>query len=190
MTHMTAPDDRPEPPATVADPKDWTVVVRESCAECGFDPARLQRRELPGRIRDTIPRWQAVLTRSGGALHDRPAPTTWSPLEYACHVRDVTHVFTGRLDVMLREDDPSLPSWDQDAAAVEGRYWREDAGQVAEAYAEGAAVLAGAFDSVPDSAWDRPGRRSDGSAFTVETLGAYCLHDLEHHLTDVGATPR
>ena len=29
------------------------------------------------------------------------------------------------------------------------------------------------------------GRRSDGSAFTVESLGRYWLHDVEHHLHDV-----
>jgi hypothetical protein len=31
----------------------------------------------------------------------------------------------------------------------------------------------------------RLGRRSNGSVFTVETLGKYFLHDLEHHAHDV-----
>ncbi|HET6968280.1 MAG TPA: DinB family protein, partial [Ornithinibacter sp.] len=30
------------------------------------------------------------------------------------------------------------------------------------------------------------GHRSDGSEFTVLTLGQYGLHDLAHHLWDVG----
>jgi hypothetical protein len=30
------------------------------------------------------------------------------------------------------------------------------------------------------------GLRSDGSEFTVLTLGQYALHDLVHHLWDVG----
>jgi len=29
--------------------------------------------------------------------------------------------------------------------------------------------------------------RSNGSQFTVETLAVYFLHDVEHHLYDVGA---
>ena len=184
---MTPPN---EPPPTVPDDKDWTVVVREPCAECGFDPTALARVDLAARIVATIGPWQSVLARTGPELHDRPAPTTWSPLEYACHVRDVTRVFAGRLGSMLAQDDPPLPSWDQDAAAVEGRYFEARPERVSDEYAEGAEVLAGAFDAVPDDAWDRPGRRSDGSAFTVETLGAYCLHDLEHHLGDVGLPPR
>jgi hypothetical protein len=33
--------------------------------------------------------------------------------------------------------------------------------------------------------YERPGRRSNGSVFTVETLGVYFLHDIEHHVHDV-----
>jgi hypothetical protein len=33
--------------------------------------------------------------------------------------------------------------------------------------------------------WERPGRRSDGARFTVESIGRYYLHDIEHHLWDV-----
>ena len=35
------------------------------------------------------------------------------------------------------------------------------------------------------AAWDRPGSRSNGSVFTVETLLQYILHDVVHHLWDV-----
>jgi hypothetical protein len=31
------------------------------------------------------------------------------------------------------------------------------------------------------------GTRSDGARFSVETLGRYLLHDIVHHLTDIGA---
>ena len=34
-------------------------------------------------------------------------------------------------------------------------------------------------------AWDRRGTRSNGSVFTVESLGRYHLHDVVHHLWDV-----
>jgi len=32
--------------------------------------------------------------------------------------------------------------------------------------------------------------RSDGATFTALTLGRYLLHDLAHHLHDVGLDPR
>jgi hypothetical protein len=35
--------------------------------------------------------------------------------------------------------------------------------------------------------WARPGRRSNGSVFTIETLVQYFAHDLVHHAHDIGA---
>jgi hypothetical protein len=40
---------------------------------------------------------------------------------------------------------------------------------------------------VSGDAWERRGIRSNGSQFTVATLAVYFLHDVEHHLHDVGA---
>ena len=45
---------------------------------------------------------------------------------------------------------------------------------------------AGLFAAVGPDQWQRPGTRSNGSQFTVATLAVYFLHDLEHHLHDVG----
>ena len=44
-----------------------------------------------------------------------------------------------------------------------------------------------ASPAVRDDQWGRTGLRSDGSEFTVLTLGQYFLHDLAHHLVDVRA---
>ena len=48
----------------------------------------------------------------------RPAPQTWSPLEYACHVRDVLSLFTERVQLMLDQDAPTFANWDQDETAI------------------------------------------------------------------------
>ena len=47
--------------------------------------------------------------------------------------------------------------------------------------------MAARFDAVTPEQWGRSGRRSNGSEFTVLTLGQYFLHDVVHHLHDVGA---
>jgi hypothetical protein len=46
-------------------------------------------------------------------------------------------------------------------------------------------ALAGRFAAVSGDQWRRPGRRSDGAVFTVETFGRYLVHDPVHHLYDV-----
>ena len=87
---------------------------------------------------------------------------------------------------MLTQDSPTFDNWDQDETAVADRYGEQDPGVVAREVLEAAAGLAGAYAAVPDDAWERTGIRSNGSLFTVATLGQYGLHDLVHHLWDVG----
>lgn len=172
--------------AIVPDTKDWTWVLREPCPECGMTAGDVSLADVAPRVRASVPRWQAVLARAD--VRDRPDESTWSPLEYACHVRDVCHLFDERLVLMLERDDPAFANWDQDVTAVEERYGEQDPGQVADELAAEAEAIAARFAAVrPDQA-DRSGRRSNGSVFTVTTLAQYFLHDLVHHEHDVGAT--
>jgi hypothetical protein len=92
-----------------------------------------------------------------------------------------------RLALILAEDDPVFENWDQDEAALTGGYASADPGEVASQVSSAVGDLAAAYAAVADEQWDRPGRRSNGSAFTAYTLGVYALHDLEHHVRDVGA---
>ena len=71
------------------------------------------------------------------------------------------------------------------ALALEEKYSDQDPGQVAEELAVEAETTAEVFDSVRPDQRARPGRRSNGSAFTVESFAVYFLHDIEHHLDDV-----
>jgi hypothetical protein len=86
---------------------------------------------------------------------------------------------------MLTEDDPTFENWDQDSTAEEDRYGDQDPARVSAELTASARLLADAFAAVPTIALGRTGLRSDGSRFTVETLGRYLLHDPVHHLHDV-----
>ena len=170
--------------AIVPDTKDWTWVLREPCPECGYDAREVDRDTLGDRIRENSAQWARALADPRATR--RPDPATWSPLEYACHVRDVHRVFAVRLAAMLDEDTPRFANWDQDATAVEERYAEQDPMTVADELAEAAASVAQQYDAVTDEAtWRRAGLRSDGSEFTVDTLGRYHLHDVAHHVWDV-----
>src|SRR3954454_11961863 len=109
--------------ATVAispDTKDWTWVLERACPECGFDAQAFRREHVGGMVRDNAARWRDVLGRPD--VQDRPNASTWSPLEYACHVRDVFRLYDERLRRMLDENDPLYDNWDQDETAVAERY--------------------------------------------------------------------
>jgi hypothetical protein len=170
-----------EPAAVPPDSRDWTFVITEGCQECGFTP------QLPEttsqRLRDTIPIWLEALADEGSRR--RPAPTVWSTVEYGCHVRDACQTFRQRLERMLAEDDPLFANWDQDATAIAQQYDRQDPTEVAQQLGIEMLAIAAAFGALHAGQWDRPGRRSNGSIFTVATLAIYFLHDIEHHLHDV-----
>jgi hypothetical protein len=168
----------------IPDTKDWTWVLTRSCPECGLDTSTLSREAVAGMILSNAGAWREVLAGAGG-IRARPEPGTWSPLEYACHVRDTLRVYDGRLQLMLTTDDPHYPNWDQDETAVAGRYGEQDPATVADELTAAASVLAARFAGVSGGQWERTGNRSDGARFTVETFARYFVHDPVHHLYDV-----
>lgn len=169
----------------VPDTKDWTWVLDRPCPECGFVAGEVDVAQLPSIVRALTARWQAALARSTAA--ERPRPDVWSVLEYGAHVRDVNRVFAERVRLLRDTDGPLFDDWDQDAAAVADRYAEQDPSVVADELAEAAEELAAEYAAVRPADLERPGRRSNGSVFTVRTLGRYYLHDVVHHLHDVGA---
>jgi hypothetical protein len=173
-----------EPAAPVPDDKDWTWVLEEPCPECGFDAATTLVTDLPVLIEASIAQFWAALERDDADR--RPSPEVWSVLEYSCHVRDVCRVFGTRLSLMRGTDNPLFPNWDQDATALTEQYWSQDRDIVRAELREEGQRIAEDFASVRDEEWDRPGRRSNGSVFTVQSLGRYFVHDLRHHVYDIG----
>ncbi|WP_138442910.1 DinB family protein [Sinomonas susongensis] len=171
--------------AIIPDTKDWTWILDRVCPECGFDADSLTPQDVARRLDTALPRWDAALGRDD--VLERPDPSTWSPLEYACHVRDLFEVFRHRLELMLVEDGARFGNWDQDATAVEKEYANADPAIVRGELAEQGALTRDAFAVVPEDAYGRRGLRSNGSEFTVLTLSRYFLHDVEHHLHDVRA---
>ncbi len=165
------------------DTQDWTWVLAEPCPACGFDAPALDRDRIPQAIRDNATLWEVVLATDDAAV--RPSGHVWSPLEYACHVRDVNEIFARRLALMLAEDAPTFDNWDQDATAVERDYGSQHPATVAREVTAAAERVAAAYESVCGIQWQRTGARSDGAVFTVDTVARYHLHDLVHHAHDV-----
>ncbi|GAA4681312.1 DinB family protein [Frondihabitans cladoniiphilus] len=167
----------------IPETKSWTWILDERCPECGFDSTTVTFREIPTLLRENALAWPEVLDRADVRL--RPDDSTWSPLEYGAHVRDVFRVNTGRFELMLAEDDPTFANWDQDATAVDDDYASQEPLEVVADLLEAAEAVADLLDGVEDSQLGRRGLRSDGSHFTVETLARYFVHDPIHHLHDV-----
>ena len=177
---MAGMDATPPPPAE-HDTTDWTFVVDDGCAECGYtphDPALTSE-----RLQATVPRWASALERPG--VTERPSPAVWSPLEYASHSRDLVRVLGERVTMMLAQEGAPFADYDGEAEAVRQEFWAGDPQTVAEEIATETQRTVDVLGGVRGEAWERTGLRGDGQPFTVAQLSRYLLHDIEHHLHDV-----
>ena len=161
-------------------------MLERQCPDCAFDAASVVPRDIGMNIRDVASQWEVILLHPGATI--RPVENVWSPSEYGCHVRDVFRMYDFRLELMLTEDDPLFPNWDQDETAISDRYDLQDPLVVRRELAIAGDLLAERFDAVTAGEWLRTGMRSDGARFTVDSIGRYFLHDPIHHLWDVSRT--
>jgi len=160
-------------------------VLEEPCQECGYEVRYFPRGDIGSLVRSSAAQWKEILAGDEPNLRRRPRPDRWSALEYAAHVRDVFALYDQRLRLMLTQDGPRYPNWNQDETAVEKNYAEADPADVAAELSSNTANLAAQFDSVAEEDWERTGFRSDGAAFTVESFARYFIHDPQHHLHDV-----
>lgn len=175
-THQTTP--------TPPDDVDWAFVTDEPCEACGFVPGRHELSPAE-TLRTSGASWQSVISRDD--VRERPSPDVWSPLEYAAHTRDVVGLFRERIELLLAQDDPQFGSWDGQQVAVDSDYAAQDPAVVTAEYAQSADLTADLLDGLDDQQLARTGSRADGRAFTVAALIDYLLHEVRHHLEDVGA---
>lgn len=166
----------------IPDTKDWTWVIESPCPECGFDASLFTEHGVAALTRANATTWPAILRATDARL--RPDESTWSPLEYGAHVRDVYRLASVRLELMLSEDDPLFANWDQDETAIAERYGEQEPSVVAGEIDAAARALADLLDAVTADAWERPGRRGDGATFTVASFAKYLIHDPVHHRFD------
>jgi S-DNA-T family DNA segregation ATPase FtsK/SpoIIIE len=156
------------------------------CDDCGYEYDTYSRSELAGEIRGFGPAYAAALFGVPD-VRARPAPEVWSPLEYACHVRDVFHVQRERVLLALREETPEFEPMRRDERAVEMRYNAQDPAAVVADLDNAADALAALFESLDEPSWQCTGMYSypEPKKRTVEWIARHTIHEGVHHLGDL-----
>jgi DinB superfamily len=168
------------------------VTTYDTCEECGFVYDAERHQPLDELLRAVGPRYRAILGADADALRDRPAPETWSALEYACHVRDVLLVQRDRIYVTLVEDTPSFAPMYREERVAFARYNEQHPALVAEQLDVACGLIADAFSVLGDEQLARgckynypvPAVRS------LRWLGLHTLHECEHHAGDAARSLR
>jgi hypothetical protein len=167
-----------------------------TCEQCGFVYEEVAVDDVAGRVRALGPRYRELLGPSGPdtghrphADRVRPSLTTWSALEYACHVRDVLLMQRDRALVALVAECPSFPPMYREERVELARYEAQDLDEVAEQVAMAAELLALVFEGLLETQWQRPliYNFPERTERDVAWLGRHTIHEGEHHLSDIRA---
>jgi predicted carbohydrate-binding protein with CBM5 and CBM33 domain len=158
-----------------------------ACAECGYDFDSLSRGEILHELTSLAAEHERLLSSlDAGQLRAHPRPSTWSALEYGCHVRDVLRFQRERVALAQAACTPRFVSMRRDERAVEERYNEQDPVAVAGELAAAARLLTLNLDALDAEGWQRTGVYPwpAPEVRTVAWIGRRTVHELAHHLFD------
>jgi hypothetical protein len=142
-------------------------------------------RSFPRRYREALFGFtEATDEQPDAVVRRRPAPSTWSALEYTAHVRDVLEWMADTIRRMNREREPTIDSFDQDQVALDDRYNDQDVDRVLDGVAAAADRLVAVLRDVDAGDWGRLGHFSWGDRDML-TMARNAVHEGAHHLRDV-----
>jgi hypothetical protein len=131
-----------------------------------------------------VPEFEQRLTMSPDRLRTRPDSTTWSALEYACHVRDCLALYHWRISTVLAEDRPEMPPMRRDAVVLERAYNDQEPAAVGAEITANYMRLAHLLGRLAPADWQRAGVR-EGVDLSVAWMAVNTVHELRHHLKDI-----
>ncbi len=163
------------------------VSGMDACRECGFEYRVEEARVAGDAIVDEAAQLADVVTSAATDARERREPDTWSPLEYACHVRDVLLVQRERVLLARRRDRPSLEAMGRDERVDHDGYAEQRPEDVARQLHDAARLFANVLSRLGDEDWERvvvygypaPAERS------LRWVAVHTLHEVHHHLLDV-----
>jgi hypothetical protein len=159
----------------------------ERCEECGFEYDESSFSTAADRIRAGTADVASALTESLADVASRRQPGRWSPLEYACHVRDMLLVQRERLLAARRLVRPVCEPMGRDERVELDGYAEQEPTDVARQLGDAAQLFASDLDRMTAADWDRAviytyPRRAERS---LRWLAIHTVHEVGHHLLDM-----
>jgi DinB superfamily len=163
--------------------------MSEACEICGFSYDVTSARHAGSAITDGAAQLATIVEPGSADLMRRPAPATWSVLEYCCHVRDVLLVQRERVLLARRTLRPAVATMGRDDRVEHDGYAQQHPADVARQLRDAASLFAGVLARFDDETWDRtllynyPERTERDLAW----VAVHTQHEVHHHLADVRA---
>lgn len=159
------------------------MTDHETCEQCGFDSAEwndLDTIRTIGGAAALFAHWTVGMTDA--ARNRRPAPDTWSVLEYQDHTRETLFGLRALCEAAL--DTPGADLGPAVEPSPPGPVRQLDAAIVAGDLAEESATFSTRLAGLPEAAMDESVVLG-GNERSVGWAARHAVHDLLHHLIDV-----
>lgn len=111
----------------------------------------------------------------------RPEPDKWSAHEHFCHLAAFEPVFLRRLELMLKEDNPSIEPYSPSPEEEEGSLLEMGLEEALERFATARAELVDRLRALPPGAWDRTAEHPDVVRYTVFLMARHAVFHTLHH---------
>ena len=159
----------------------------DRCEECGFEYDLDGASTAGAAVIDGAAELAGVLGDGGIDLRARPQPKSWSPLEYACHVRDVLLVQRERALMARRVECPSFAPMGRDERVEHDGYADQDPADVARQLTDAAGLFANVLDRLGPADWDRTVMYNypEPTERSLRWMAVHTVHEVRHHLADV-----
>jgi uncharacterized damage-inducible protein DinB len=118
-------------------------------------------------------------------LRWRPADGAWSLKEVCGHLRDDSEVWWRRLSMMVKEADPVLPAYDQEALVREHAYQDADIAAVLADFKRLRLEMVELLSGLEPEGWKRTGQHPNWGRVRVRQGIAMMIRHTEGHLEQV-----
>ncbi len=159
----------------------------DACAECGFEYRLNQAPAAGAAIVDGTSELANLLLDNRVDLASRRAVQQWSPLEYACHVRDVLIVQRERVLMARRQNRPSFDPMGRDERVDHDGYSDQHPMDVARQLTDGARLFSNVLSRLGAADWERTVMYNYPQLWErpLRWVAVHTLHEVRHHLLDV-----
>jgi hypothetical protein len=118
-------------------------------------------------------------------LRTRPAAGEWAIIEVVGHLADTEERALDRVRRMLREDNPVLEPFDQEALAEERHYLDLDLNQELDRLEQLRRQHLALLEALDASGWERTGRHGDHGMMSVELYETHVAAEEVDHLAQI-----
>ncbi|BBY12881.1 methyltransferase type 12 [Mycobacterium marseillense] len=161
--------------------------MTEPCAGCNFI-YDLRRAAAAGEDLQALTAEAVVLLSNNDIdVRSRSHPDVWSPLEYACHLRDVLLVQRERVLAARRTSGSDCASMGREERAEHDGYNEQDPADVARQLADAAALFSNVLARLSGDDWDRTViyHYPETHERSLRWVAVHTVHELQHHLLDI-----